>query len=543
MAVCPVPKSVEVLTGVGRCLPVNNDGTEQRELLDYLRPVLKRWWLILAVVPVVTVGTYLYYDHKPKVYTASTQVYVQPSALNTVLVGGVTAITSPQTVGNLAHFIGTEVVAKQAQVVLKKKHAGAVVGSVVAEPLEESNFIIVTATSPSPADAALLANAYTKAFIGNQANQIGKEANRTLKNAEEQLSAVGGREAGNVKAQALEEKIQALELVTAQPINSAGVRQVDPARPPSEPTGHDPMSHAIFAFIVSLMLSIAAAFAMEYMTRKMTSVEDVEDIFKLPVLTEVPRVNRPAPRMEDGVSMEKELHEPFHRLQMNLDMLSHERPMRTILIASAAPNEGKSIITRNLALAFREAGRNVAVLDADFRKATLGKLMDVHEGPGLTDVLAGRASFGQAVQEVSVPGQNGNGSAPAVVGAPSHQVGGQGATTLGDLAMVPAGAHDRNLAATLGSGAMRQTLQSASDVYDRVLIDSSPVLATADVLPLLSEVDGVLLVTRLGESTRDSAKRMLAELRRVSNANVIGVVVNGIPPRIYKSRAYGYYYG
>jgi Mrp family chromosome partitioning ATPase len=228
---------------------------------------------------------------------------------------------------------------------------------------------------------------------------------------------------------------------------------------------------------------------------------------------------------------------------MNLDMLAHERPLRTILVASAAPGEGKSIVTRNLALAFREAGRNVAVLDADFRKATLGGLLDAQEGPGLTDILAGRASFGQAVQEVTVPSsENGNGAAGTYVASP----GGAGPVPAGhgDLAMVPAGVHHHgNLAAALGSGRMRQTLQSATDVYDRVLIDSSPILAAADVLPLLSEVDGVLLVTRLGVSTRGSAKRLLSELKRVSNIQVVGVVVNGIPSRTYRARAYGYYYG
>src|SRR3954471_16912505 len=85
--------------GVGRGM---NETTEQRDLRDYFRPVLRRWWLILAVVPVVTVGTYLYYDAKPKVYSASTQLYVQPSALNQLLLGG-GAPSSPVTVLNLAH--------------------------------------------------------------------------------------------------------------------------------------------------------------------------------------------------------------------------------------------------------------------------------------------------------------------------------------------------------------------------------------------------------------------------------------------------------
>lgn len=202
------------------------------------------------------------------------------------------------------------------------------------------------------------------------------------------------------------------------------------------------------------------------------------------------------------------------------------------------------MVSRNLSLAFREAGHNVAVVDADFRKASLGGLLDAQDGPGLTDVLAGRASFGEVLQAVTVTAtQNGNGVGP------EHAIGavGTGVASLpasrGDLALVPAGAHHGNLAASLSRGGMRQALKSASDVYDRVVVDSSPILAAADVLPLLSEVDGVLIVSRLGVSTRESARRLLREIQRVSDVHVIGVVVNGIPPRTYRTRAYGYYYG
>jgi tyrosine-protein kinase len=520
-----------------------NETTEQKDLRDYIRPVLRRWWLILAVVPIVTVGTYLYYDSKPKVYAASTQLYVQPSALNQLLLGGGGA-TNPLTTGNLAHLIETRAVGAQALKVLKRRKAGEVSGSIVAESLEDTQFIVITATSSTPGDAAQLANAYARGFLNTQAKQIQREAERTQQNAEAQLNGLRGSAAAGVRAQSLEEKIQTLELVTAQPGGSTGIRQVDPALPSSIPIDHDPMSRAIFAFVVSLMLAIAAAFGLEYLTRKMSNVEDVENVYELSVLAEVPTVDSPTPFDGQGIAMERQLHEPFHRLQMNLDMLSNERPLRTILIASAAPNEGKSMVSRNLALAFREAGHNVALMDADFRKASLGTLLDAQEGPGLTDILAGRASFGEALQEVAVTvPQNGNGAGPQhAVGSVATGVANLGPSR-GDLALVPAGAHHGNLAASLSQGGMHQALKTASDIYDRVVIDSSPILAAADTLPLLSEVDGVLIVSRLGVSTRESAHRLLREIQRVSNVHVIGVVVNAIPPRIYRTRAYGYYYG
>ena len=518
-----------------------SEAGEKKDIRDYLRPVLKRWWLILAVVPVVTVGTYLYYDNKPKVYGAATELFLQPSPINALLTGAQNSVATESTVENLSLLIQTRAVGNEAAKLLAKSGASPQ-GGVNAERLEGTNFIVIAARSNTPQGAALLANAYAKAFIRIQERQLHGEAAKTLAITRRQLSEVGTEPEDLAKRQTLEEQIRTLQLISSQ-AGASGIRVVERAFASPTPIDHDPMSRAIFAFVLSLMLAIAGAFGLEYLTRKISSVEDAEEIFGMPILTEVPNVDAPAPFNESGAGMEKQLHEPFHRLQMNLDMLGHDRPLRSILVVSAAPGEGKSVVTRNLGLAYRGAGRNVAVLDADFRKATLGGLLDAHEGPGLTDILAGRASFGQAVQEVKVPtSQNGNG-ADGALAVPASRTRRVGQPVHGELAVVPAGARHGNLAATLVSGGMRQTLQAATDIYDRVLIDSSPILAAADVLPLLSEVDGVLVVTRVGVSTRDSAQRMLTELKRIPNINIVGVVVNGIPPRTYRTRAYGYYYG
>ena len=107
--------------------------------------------------------------------------------------------------------------------------------------------------------------------------------------------------------------------------------------------------------------------------------------------------------------------------------------------------------------------------------------------------------------------------------------------------MVPAGGPPAEFPAGLASGHLRGVLDAAVSAYDMVLIDSAPLLATADVLPLLSEVDGVVVVTRLGSSTTDSARRLLTAVHGAAGARLLGVVVNAVPPRLYRSRAYGSY--
>lgn len=547
---------------------------EQKDVRAYLRPVLKRWWLFFLIVPVVTIGTYLYYSHKPKVYESAAQLYVQPSTLEALIFGNKTDAQSR--IGDFALLIQTSRVSERAEQLLiaeaeekqaaapprqpqktkattkkgSKKHAkqkptppaaappGAVpAGSVGAEAVEKSSFLVVTAQSPTPEGAARLANAYANAFAEMQRKKIGAEARRGADSANVRLKELGKETDENSnRRESLEEQIEELNLIASQPAASGGVSLVQAAAPNPTPIGHDPKGNAIFAFIVGLMLAIGGAYGLEFLNRRINRIEDVEEIYDLPVLTEIPQVPKPAPQAEHGVTMAKTLHGPFHRLQTNLEMQARERPLRTIVVASAAPGEGKSMVARNLALAYSEAGRRVAVLDADLRKASMSGLLAAHEGLGLSDILSGRASFGDAVQEVAVQvGSNGNGMRLGDVPDDARPHG-------GELAMVPAGEHHGNLAMALSSEEMRQTLHSAAEIYGTVIIDSPPLLAVADGLPLLSEADAVVVVTRMGTSTRDSARRLLAELRRVPDVFIAGIVVNGISPRVYRARSYGYYY-
>jgi polysaccharide biosynthesis transport protein len=517
---------------------VSDAPLEQKDLRAYVAPVLKRWWLIVAIVPVVTVATYLYYDHKPKTYSATAELYVQPSTLSQLVFGG-RAERETRT-ENYALLLQTAAVGERAQKLLEAEGHGkgkVPSGGVSAQGIEKTSFLIVEATSSTAKGAARLANAYAYAFAGMQRRQVRSEAEAATKRAKQQLKQLGHSEETLRRREAVESQIQQLQLIAHPPKQAGGIRVVEPASG-AVAHGPDPTRNAVFAALLGLLLAIAAAYGLEYGNRRIAKVEDAEEVYELPVLTEVPQVRAPAPSGNGGVLLPDQLRGPFQRLQTNLEILSRERPVRTILVASAAPNEGKSIVARNLALAYREAGRNVAVLDADFRRPSQDSLLAVNDGLGLSDILAGQASFGQVVQEVAVQGANGNGngSAAAVAGAALAPTFG------GELAMVAAGRH-QGLAAALSSQQMSQTLRAAVDVYGTAIIDSPPLLAVPDVLPLLAEADAVVLVTRLGVSTRDSARRLIAELRRMPDVRVAGLVVNGIPRRVFRARSYGYHRG
>jgi Mrp family chromosome partitioning ATPase/capsular polysaccharide biosynthesis protein len=509
-------------------VPVSHEAGEQKDFRDYLRPVLKRWWLLL-IVPLATIGTYLYYDHKPKSYQSSAEIYVQSSPLDQIILAK--GREAPTNIENFALLIQTSAVGEKAAKLLAKEGGEDSVpsGGVEALGIEKSSFIVVTATSDSPQGAARLANAYVEAFQEMQGKQVHREAKQAAESSEEQLAEIERRRGTIHRREALEQQIQDLNLIASQPSANAGINVAEHAFPVDVAVGHDPKGNAIFAFVISLMLAIAAAYGLEYLNRRISRVEDVEEVYELPILTEIPQVDSPAPLTHGGPTLAEPLEQPFQRLRAHLDMEALERPLRTIVVASAAPGEGKSIVARNLALAYREAGRNVAVLDADFRRPSIGRLMAAREDLGLADILSGRASFGEVVQEVPARG-NGNGHGGFGPG-PAE-------AARGELAMITAGSGD--VSSALSSPQMRSTLTAAADAYGTAIIDAPPLLAVGDGLPLLAEADAVIVVVRLGVSTRDSARRLLAELARVPDIHLAGVVVNGISQRAYRARSYGY---
>lgn len=520
-----------------------NDGVDIR---DYLRPLWKRLWLIVLIIVVVTGGTYLYYDSKEEVYEASTRLFVAPSSLDQLLFGTVGPQNS-QTVENLAILLQTGPVAEQVAAKLDfEGEPRSLLDSVSAAAEGDSDFIEVVATANSGKRAAAVADAFARVFIGDRAQQIRGEATDALAATEQELNelpSVARDDPAYPQRANLEAQIQQLRLIQSLPAGAggSGLRQVEPAVELAEPVEPDPARNAIFAFAVSFLLGVGAALGLDRLDRRVHRVEDVEDLFGQPVLAELPSVKTPAPMVGGAAVITEPFKEPFRRLHSNLQRVARERPLKTIVIVSATPGEGKSIVTRNLALTFEEAGKSVAVLDTDFRKPSLAGLFGAESGPGLAGVLSGSSDLNSALQEIPIVGKDGHdagGESPAQSGYSPRSA--KSAAGAGGLALVTTGPEPDNPTAALATGRMRETLESAASRFDVVLVDSPPLLAVSDALPLLSEADGVILVARVGSSTRDSSLRLLTELGRVPDVSVIGVVANAISSREHRARAYGY---
>lgn len=204
--------------------------------------------------------------------------------------------------------------------------------------------------------------------------------------------------------------------------------------------------------------------------------------------------------------------EAVRLLRTNLQYVSLDRPLKSLMITSAGPGEGKTSICANLAVSLAEAGKRTIVVGADLRAPTVHKALGCsNNGVGLTTVLAGQAPLEEAIQETDIEG----------------------------VRLVPSGPIPPNPAELIGSGAMEAVVRQIAQLCDIALYDATPVLAVADALLLSRAMDGVLLVVSVKRTPREVVAQAKEQLEQVQ-ARIVGVVANRVE---YSGRAGYYYYG
>jgi Mrp family chromosome partitioning ATPase len=515
-------------------------------------PLWRYKWLILAVGIVVGVGSYFYYKHETPVYRAATQVYLVPEEQATGEKAGNAKALSAAVTDQVA--IINAIVVERVRQQLRREHKGALVrgGKVKASAAEKSLFITVTTEGHSAKAAALLANATAQAYIKRQSAAHQRSVERALAISRRQLrriEAASERPApkptskpngstststssspppstANVLQEAsLNSKINQLE--ASLYVN--GAQQIKPAKPATArllaPT---PKRNAIFGFVIGLVLAAIAAYAMARLDRRLRSLPVVERIFGSQLLVGLPKVRRPIVRREEHPAPSRFLLEPLRRLHAAVAHAvnpEHEgqSPSRVILFTSANAGDGKSTIVADLALVQREAGQRVAVVEADFRRPVMARLLGLQAGRGLTEVLAGTVPLEDAMQRVLPSGAVTHADALGPIGGVATAV---ESGTKGSLFVLVGGGPAVNPPALLASGAITDLLRSLADDFDYVLIDAPSPMEVSDAMPLLSVVDGIVIVARMAHTREVSAHRLTQLLAQSSSAPVIGLVAN-----------------
>lgn len=203
------------------------------------------------------------------------------------------------------------------------------------------------------------------------------------------------------------------------------------------------------------------------------------------------------------------ISEAYRVLRTNIQYSSIDKKLKTIVVTSSRPMEGKTTTVVNLAVTFAQAGLRVLLIDSDLRKPLVHRLFMISNRVGLTNYLAVHDNIEKYIRFTDIP----------------------------NLEVLPSGTIPPNPSELLSSNAMKQFIRDMSEMYDLILMDAPPVGNVTDAAIISTYVDGTILVANSGHVGIDAIKRSKELLEKV-NANIIGVVLN----KLNKSANGNYYY-
>jgi len=285
---------------------------------------------------------------------------------------------------------------------------------------------------------------------------------------------------------------------------------VSEAVPPTSPSGPQTTRNTLIALFAGLLLGLLLAIARDKLDTRVLGPEDLPNTLTLLGPVSVSKhASEPSSWGMDEESAR--MPQDFVRIQANLRFASVDAPVRSLLITSGIPGEGKSTVAVGIALAVAETGARTLLIDADMRRPKLGTYLDLEGAVGLADVLIGSVAFDEVVQEWGMRG----------------------------LKVLPAGTTPPNPKLLLDSHAMSAFLAQAEQDFDVVVVDSPPLLAVVDPLTMTDKVDAVLLVIGRGRIRKGQLSEAVSSLV-AAKANLLGVVLNRMPLPRDRTEKYGY---
>jgi capsular exopolysaccharide synthesis family protein len=498
---------------------MNDQSPEQIDLRAYVRPIWRRKLLIASVVVIAGVAAYFVSKQQAKKYTASTNIYIQSANPATNLLTDATPTSLQESqVDDIAALITSRAVTAAVAAQLKISPEAAT-GHIVATASSTSDIVTIVTSYGDSTGAANLANAFARQFLKYRSRQVVVAA-RKAQNADQSILASLSLRSKSLAVQSERETILG-QIAQYQQIRldpNPGASQISPAVAPGVPSSPKPKKDAVFAAVAGLVLAVIAVFGLELLDRRLLSVSAVESMYNSPVVAVLPLIRVPAPRAGQTPVLPIEFIEELRMLRLRINAATEGRDPKRILVTSGLSGEGKSTVVRDLALMFAGAGERVVVVDTDLRKPTQSSLFGVSKDTGLLHLLTHHAELADVISHVDL----------TVSGGP-HDPADDEAQATGAVDVIAHGERTNNPGVLLSSPAMSDLLQQLDEQYDRVLIDTAPILTVADCVPLLEKTDANLVVARVGLTSRQTASRFTDLVAHLPGVTISGVVANAAP--------------
>jgi capsular exopolysaccharide synthesis family protein len=318
------------------------------------------------------------------------------------------------------------------------------------------------------------------------------------------------------------------------------VRIIDPAKPDYAPIKPKKKMNIILGIIMGLGLGIGVTFVVEYFDNSVRSVEDIEKS-GIPILGSIPvikieetkrrRFGRNgkhhssnklntheaktiAGRLITHFAPKSPISEAYRSLRTSIQYAKADAQLKTIVVTSPGPQEGKSTTVANLAITIAQMGTKTLLVDTDLRRPVLHSIFNLSRSKGISNYLVGKSGLEDVIFK----------------------------TDIDNLYLMPCGTLPPNPSELLGSKAMKECINELRNQFDIILFDSPPIMAVTDAAVLSSAVDGVILVVKAGQTDRNAVIRSYEILKNIPN-RILGALLNVVNIEgVYGSYYYYYYH-
>ena len=323
-------------------------------------------------------------------------------------------------------------------------------------------------------------------------------------------------------------------------LQTSNIKIVDRAEIPRKAFSPQKRKTILMALMLGLGGGLFLIFALNYLDNTVKSPEEAEKLLRLPALGYVPMLgvkarhstyqsyysNQRKKEIEDRLKTielvnlrepESSFAEHYRNIRTSLLLSTPGHPPQVMVVTSALPQEGKTVTTMNLAVAFSQLGKKVLVIDCDLRRPRLHKIFRLKNTAGISSFLVGRIKIEEAILRYP--------------GAPN-------------ICIIPAGPIPPNPVELIISKGMKEMLAGLRNHYDFIFIDAPPLMGISDALLLGEHADGVLLVTWGGHTPRKAIEKAKDEISKY-NLKILGLILNNVNLRryAYAYTSYQYKYG
>ena len=509
----------------------------------------RRWlWLILLTAVIATIAAYVFSIRQTPIYQASTRLQVLQGSSSNPTVTYADILLSERLSRTYAEVLTARPILEQTvqRIGLNGLTAEQLAKSVTVQPVRDTQLLDFTVEHPIPRIAVEIANTLPKVFMeynNQQQAERFRDAKQSLERQLEQLNIdVGAVEKAleelgqgtSVEATSrrmlLENRLAQYRNNYSNVLNQLGsirlseanamdtITIVEPAVTPLRPIRPRVLVNTLLAAIVGVMLGLGAAFLIEYLDDTVKTPDDIGRVTGLVTLGVIAKTssNGGGNEIVTLAQPRSPTAEVFRTIRTGVQFYSVDAPIRSLVITSPGPSEGKSTTAANLAVVMAQAGKKVVLVDADLRKPTQHKRWRIPNTMGLTGALV----FAEEAENLD------------------HLL---ATTEVENLKILSAGQLPPNPSELLGSNKLQQLVDRLLVDNDLIIFDSPPALAVTDAVVLSQAMDGVLLVADAGSTREPALGQTMQEFLKV-NAHVIGAVLNKFQQRGKMGYYYYYYY-